>query len=75
MGIVGLGQIGRAVMQRLRPFGVSRFVYSGRTKKAEDWEEGAQFVPFDELLRSSDFVIVTCSYTPEMQVCFSEMDF
>ena len=28
MGIVGLGQIGRAVMQRLKPFGVGRFSLS-----------------------------------------------
>jgi len=28
-----------------------RFVYSGRTKKEEAWEEGADFLPFEQLLK------------------------
>ena len=28
-----------------------RFVYSGRTKKEETWEDGAEFLPFEQLLK------------------------
>ena len=28
-----------------------RFVYSGRTKKEESWEDGADFLPFEQLLK------------------------
>jgi lactate dehydrogenase-like 2-hydroxyacid dehydrogenase len=75
VGIVGLGQIGQAVMQRLRPFGVARFLYCGRTRKEAAWEEGAQFVPFEELLAEADFVLVTCSYSPELHHMFSVKQF
>lgn len=75
VGIVGLGQIGQAVMQRLRPFGVARFLYCGRTRKEPAWEEGAQFVTFEELLPAADFVLVTCSYSPDLHHMFSVRQF
>jgi len=75
VGIVGLGQIGRAVMQRLKPFGVGRFVYSGRTKKDQSWEDGAEFLPFEQLLKVSDFVLVTCAFSPELHHLFNTKTF
>ena len=33
-------------------------------------ENGAEFVPLDMLLQQSDFVIVTCSLTPETENLF-----
>jgi len=75
VGIVGLGTIGSAVMRRLKPFGVNRFVYSGRTKKDSAWEDGAEFLPFEELLQVSDFVIVTCAYSPELCNMFDSRAF
>jgi len=75
VGIVGLGQIGRAVMQRLKPFGVGRFVYSGRTKKDQSWEDGAEFLPFEQLLKVSDFVLVTCAFSPELHHLFNTNTF
>jgi glyoxylate/hydroxypyruvate reductase len=61
IGIVGLGRIGLAVAKRLQPFGVSKFLYSGHTKKSGAAEVAADFVTFDNLLRESDFVIACCS--------------
>ncbi|XP_048360371.1 glyoxylate reductase/hydroxypyruvate reductase [Sphaerodactylus townsendi] len=67
VGIVGLGRIGQAVARRLKPFGVKRFLYSGRHPKTEAAEFGAEFVPVAKLAEQSDFVIVTCSLAPETQ--------
>jgi len=75
VGIVGLGNIGQAVMSRLKPFGVTKFVYSGRNKKDEAIENGAEFVSFEELLKISDFVIITCSYSPDLHKKFNKNAF
>ncbi|RSN40648.1 D-glycerate dehydrogenase [Amycolatopsis sp. WAC 04197] len=68
LGIVGLGQIGQAVARRALGFGM-RIVYSGRSRADEDVEKtlGAKYMPFDELLRSSDVVSLHCPLTPETQ--------
>lgn len=67
VGIIGLGRIGMAIAQRLMPFGVKRLLYSGRTVKAHAAEVNAEFVPLDTLVSESDFIVVSCSLTPETQ--------
>ncbi|TNM98763.1 hypothetical protein fugu_013327 [Takifugu bimaculatus] len=67
VGIVGLGRIGMAIARRLLPFGVQRLLYSGRTAKAEAAEVKGEFVPLDTLLAESDFIVISCSLTPETQ--------
>ncbi|RSN33469.1 D-glycerate dehydrogenase [Amycolatopsis sp. WAC 01416] len=66
LGIVGLGQIGQAVARRALGFGM-RIVYSGRSRAAEDVEKtlGAKYMPFGDLLRSSDVVSLHCPLTPQ----------
>jgi glyoxylate reductase len=59
LGIVGFGQIGRAMANRASAFGMS-VVYSGRSKKDTD----AEFVSFEELLARSDVVSLHCPLTP-----------
>ncbi|MGW4523218.1 2-hydroxyacid dehydrogenase [Amycolatopsis sp. NPDC004378] len=58
LGIVGLGQIGRAMAKRAEAFGME-VVYSGRTNR------GGGHVSFEELLARSDVVSLHCPLTPE----------
>ncbi|XP_014325727.1 glyoxylate reductase/hydroxypyruvate reductase-like [Xiphophorus maculatus] len=67
VGVIGLGRIGMAIAQRLLPFGVKRLLYTGRTAKAHAAEVNGEFVPLDTLVSESDFIVVSCSLTPETQ--------
>ncbi|MPC31891.1 Glyoxylate reductase/hydroxypyruvate reductase [Portunus trituberculatus] len=75
VGIFGLGRIGQGVVQRLQGFSVHKFIYSGRNPRKEGEELGAEFVSFDELLRQSDFLLVTCALNKETQGIFDEAAF
>ena len=71
-----MGRIGQAVAERLAPFGVKQFLYSGRTPKPQAEEKlKAKFVPFDTILEESDFVVVTCAYTPDTANLFDRKAF
>uniref|UniRef100_A0A7N6FF10 Glyoxylate reductase/hydroxypyruvate reductase n=1 Tax=Anabas testudineus TaxID=64144 RepID=A0A7N6FF10_ANATE len=58
---------GLAIAKRLLPFGVKRLLYSGRTAKSHAAEVNGEFVPLDTLVSDSDFIVVSCSLTPETQ--------
>lgn len=57
IGIVGLGHIGRAVAERLRPFG-PRLLYTQRNRMPEAEEErlGVAWREFDDLLADADLI-------------------
>ncbi|KAA0709533.1 Glyoxylate reductase/hydroxypyruvate reductase [Triplophysa tibetana] len=67
VGVIGLGRIGLAIARRLKPFGVKRLLYTGRQPKPQAQEVEGEYVPLDTLLSESDFVVVSCSLTPETQ--------
>ncbi|XP_035280983.1 glyoxylate reductase/hydroxypyruvate reductase-like isoform X2 [Anguilla anguilla] len=67
VGIIGLGRIGMAIAHRLKPFGVNKFLYTGRAPKPQAVEVDGEYVILDKLLSESDFVVVACSLTPETQ--------
>ncbi|MEX0800736.1 MAG: D-glycerate dehydrogenase [Dehalococcoidia bacterium] len=56
LGIVGLGEIGTEVAKRARGFGMRVLYYSRSRKPSLERRLRLTFVPFDELLRESDFV-------------------
>ena len=66
LGILGLGLIGEAVARRAGGFGM-KLLYHKRSRLApgKEKEIQAEFVPFEELLRRSDFLSVNIASTGE----------
>ncbi|SDP57047.1 D-isomer specific 2-hydroxyacid dehydrogenase, catalytic domain [Actinopolyspora xinjiangensis] len=64
LGIVGMGQIGRAVARRALAFGMD-VVYTARNRVEAEVENelGADFLPMSELLERSDVVSLHCPLT------------
>lgn len=62
IGLVGFGRIAQEVAKRLTPFKPKRLIYSNRSasREKEAKEIGVERVPFEQLLASSDFVILVC---------------
>ncbi|RXM36408.1 Glyoxylate reductase/hydroxypyruvate reductase [Acipenser ruthenus] len=57
-----------SIAKRLKPFGVTRFLYTGRQPRPENAAEiQGEYVPLDKLAEESDFVVVSCALTPETQ--------
>lgn len=72
VGIVGLGRIGLAIAQRLKPFGVKRFLYTGRQPRPEAAAKiQGEYVTLKELAEESDFISVSCSFSPETKGMFN----
>jgi glyoxylate reductase len=65
LGIIGLGQIGQAVMRRSRGFKMKVVAYDPPMKEMIQKMKGVEYREFDDLLRESDFVTVHCPLTKE----------
>jgi len=66
VGIIGLGNIGREVAQRLRCFEADILYYDiTRLSPETEAELGYRFVAFDELLRTADIVTLHSNLTDE----------
>lgn len=66
LGIVGFGRIGRGVARRARGFDMKVSYHDAQPVPAEvERELGAVYLPFDELLSTSDFVSVHVPLTAE----------
>lgn len=65
LGIIGLGRIGQAIARRAQGFG-TRVLYHKRTRDPEaERSVGAEYRSKAELLRESDFVVLSIPLTPE----------
>lgn len=67
LGVIGLGEIGRATARRARAFGME-VVYAGRRPAPEEVERelgGARRLELDALLGAADVVSLHCPLTPQ----------
>jgi glyoxylate reductase len=65
LGVIGLGRIGQAIARRAQGFGM-RVLYHKRQRDPEaERSVGAEYRSKAELLRESDFVVVSIPLTPE----------
>lgn len=65
IGIVGMGRIGRQIAQRARGFDMRVVYHNRRRDEASEKRFEAQYLAFDELLRVSDFVVMSVPLTEE----------
>ena len=74
--ILGLGAIGQAVARRARAFGM-RIIYHKRTRLSEQIEDelGVSWVPFDELVATSDVLSLHVPLTDETRARLGAAEF
>ena len=65
LGVVGVGNVGKAVLRRARGFGM-KLLGNDIVPIAPDFvlENGVEMLPLDELLQKADFVSLNCDLNP-----------
>ena len=74
LGILGMGGIGQAVALRARAFGMS-IQYHNRSRLPESEEQGAQYVSFDDLMKTSDVLSLNLALNPSTRHIISKPQF
>ncbi|CAM4113523.1 2-hydroxyacid dehydrogenase [Bacillus manliponensis] len=72
IGIIGLGEIGKAVAKRAKAFGMN-VIYTGPNRKFDAENElEVTYSELDELLQHADFITVNCAYNPSLHHMIDE---
>ena len=72
VGIYGFGRIGQRLAQLLSPFNVNIVYHSRAKKRHEELLLNAQYVEFSELLKISDYLIITA---PKSELTYHRFTF
>jgi D-3-phosphoglycerate dehydrogenase / 2-oxoglutarate reductase len=72
LGLLSFGSIAQSIAERMKGFGV-RIIASDPYAKADDVRAaGVALVPFEQLLRESDYLVIQAPLTAETQGLFDE---
>jgi len=74
LGIIGMGNIGRAVAKRATVSGMN-VIYNNRNRHKENEREGAEYTSFLDLLSNSDFVLSLVPLSNQSYKLFEEEEF
>ncbi|MEN1935499.1 2-hydroxyacid dehydrogenase family protein [Paenibacillus sp. 102] len=75
IGVIGLGEIGKAVAKRAKAFGMN-IIYTGPNRKLEAEKElEATYVTLEKLLQTADFITINCAYNPSLHHMIDEEQF
>jgi phosphoglycerate dehydrogenase-like enzyme len=65
LGVIGLGNIGREVFRLAQPLEMRHVGHDPFVSPETAAAAGIEWLPLDEMLKTADFVVVTCALTPE----------
>ncbi|XP_060873066.1 glyoxylate reductase/hydroxypyruvate reductase-like [Metopolophium dirhodum] len=71
VGIIGCGNIGTSIAEKLINFKVSQLLYTSRSEKPAVKALGGQLVTVDELMERSDFVVVAVALNEDTKFIVS----
>jgi len=74
IGIYGFGRVGFGIARRMKPFGISRVIYTD-VEEISFAQGVAEQVDFDTLLKESDILCITCAVTPLTRGRFNKKAF
>jgi len=74
-GIVGLGHVGRELAKRLKALGMDVICCTRHPSQEREQRTGVKLVTLEDLLRSSDFVVICCALTPETHRMIGQREF
>jgi glyoxylate reductase len=65
LGIIGLGRIGKQIARRAKAFDMQILYHNRRRDEAAEAQFNAKYLPLDELLAQSDYVMLSCPLTDQ----------
>ena len=74
LGIIGLGRIGAAIARRAKGFAMPILYHNRARAEALEAELGARYASMDDLLRQSDFVMISVALTAETRHLIGERE-
>ena len=72
IGIVGMGRIGLATALRAKGFGLKVYYYSRNRKPEIEKKEGFSYLPFKDLVKTSDIISLHLPYAPDLHHLFNK---